>query len=297
MIKNILDCNKEKKVALALGFFDAIHLGHQSIFDTVKTSSAAPSVFTFANNIYKLLAKDVKEIYSFEQRCNIIQSYGIEDIYYIDATQELLNTNGEAFLDLLTSHLDIELLACGEDYRYGVDAMNDTADLAAYCGSKDIQCVIKQLIMSGEYKVSSTKIRECLSEGRISEVNSMLGRPYSITAKVVEGRKSGRTIGFPTINMPLLNNILSPKFGVYSSRITIDSREYRGVTNIGAHPTFEDYSSNIETYIICYEGDLYGETVTLKLRNFLREISRYPTFEDLKKQISLDVRRVAEEDL
>ncbi|NCA66925.1 MAG: hypothetical protein EOM87_02555 [Clostridia bacterium] len=153
MIKNLFECNKENKVALALGYFDAIHLGHQSIFNTViAIDSAIPSVFTFSNNIYKLLGREVKEIYSFEERCKLIESYGIKNIFYIDATIEILAMSGREFLDMLLKHLDITFIASGADYTYGVFAENDTEDLKKYCKDFDIDCSVKPLIMENEQK-------------------------------------------------------------------------------------------------------------------------------------------------
>jgi riboflavin kinase/FMN adenylyltransferase len=298
MIKNLLECNKDAGIALALGYFDAVHIGHQSVFDSVKNKCGSiPSVFTFANNIYELLGREVMEIYTFEERCRIIGSYGIENIYYLKATPEILNMRGEAFLDLLNSRLNIRLIAAGMDYTYGVSAENDTQTLKNYCSALDIKCIIKPLLYRSGMKVSSTGIRAKLLEGDMEYVTNALGRPYSVTGTVVEGRKNGRELGFPTINMVLPHKILQPKRGVYSSRATIGKITYRGVTNIGAHPTFEDFSDNIETHLIGFKGDLYGQTVTLELMNYIRDIRRFESRDMLKTHIAADVERVNKEEL
>ncbi len=297
MIKNLLECNKDK-VALALGYFDAVHIGHQRIFDSVKgIGNLAPAVFTFSNNIYELLGREVKEIYTFEERCRLIKDCGIENIYYLNANIDILNMRGADFLALLTDRLEVGLIAAGEDYSYGVLAENGTTELKSYCIERDIACEVKPLIYQCGVKVSSSGIRTKILEGDMNYVTKALGRRYFVSGTVVEGRKSGREIGYPTINMLLPKDILQPKGGVYSSRATIDGVVYKGVTNIGAHPTFGDYSDNVETHLIGYNGNLYGRTVILELVDFIRETRRFSSPWELMRRIAIDVKEVITEEL
>lgn len=296
MIKNIFESVKNKKVALALGYFDAIHIGHQSIINTVKNiKNVVPAVFTFSNNIYELLHKDIKEIYPFRERCNIIKSYGVEEVYYVEADKSFLNMSGNDFLDLLCKHINIAAIVSGDDYTYGKAADCNKIDLKNYCDNRGIEYIALPLIDQDGIKISSTRIREWIQEGDMLKIYQALGRPYSITSKIVDGRKDGRQIGYPTINMAINEKILTPKSGVYSSSAVIDGKKYKGVTNIGEHPTFGDFNINIETHLIGYNGDLYDKTIKLDLVKYLRSVRHFDCYEALKAQIAKDINDITED--
>ena len=161
-----------------------------------------------------------------------------------------------------------------------------------FCAERGIALKCCEPITENGETVSSTEIRRLLQNGEIEKANRLLYRPFSYTAEVISGDKRGRTLGFPTVNQRYPQCLLPPKFGVYVSRVTVDGREYDGITDIGVRPTFETDYIISETFIKNFSGDIYGETVTVSPRRFVRGEVKFSSVSELKAQINADLKEL-----
>lgn len=286
----VVDLREAKRLSvgiMAFGFFDCIHLGHQVVIreavNAAKRRGVPSSVFLFKNNIFPLIGIDKAPVFTFEERISFIRDLGVDILVYVEADSAYLALSPQAFLQDLSSHLVIEGTVCGKDFSFGSRGTGRASDLAAL-GS--YHSILDLYEIDGE-KVSTEAIKGALSVGDLDKASRFLGRRFSIQRRVGSGRRDGGKMGYPTLNTELSSVMM--KQGVYFTRVRIGEQEYRALTNIGAHPTFDDYSENAETYLLDYTGDLYGEEVSIEFLTYHREIVKFPRVEDLVKQIERDV--------
>ena len=284
---NVDSCRGEEAGYMAIGFFDTLHLGHKAVIDRAislaRDNNTISSVFLFKNNIYELIGVDKVPVFTFDQRIRQIEMLGVDKVFALNANKELLSLSPDEFTTFLRSKLHIKGIVCGADFSYGRNGEGSASDILHDFPAGE---VVDLCFLSGE-KVSTTLLKNKLMTGDLRSVNEMLGRPFSIVEKIVSGREDGKRIGFPTINMSFSRDIL--KQGVYISETIIDGEAYRSLTNIGTHPTFHDAHKNAETFILDFNGTLYGETVEVKLLDYLRDIREFENVEALKDQIKKDV--------
>lgn len=224
----------------------------------------------------------------------MLEQLGAEYVYSPDFTQ-FREYSAERFVkEVLCERLKARYVVCGTDFRFGKGASGDTQvlkRLGLECGITVI--TVPAVSEENGRKISSTHIRELISDGNISAANKLLGYGYFFRLPVISGNRIGRTIDFPTINQRLESERALPKFGVYASEIQIGDKLYHGVTNIGVKPTVSDSCDVLaETYIIGFDGDLYGENVKLSLIDFIRPEVKFGSIEELKEQIKIDVKTV-----
>lgn len=280
----------DKKTAVALGSFDAIHKGH------LKVIGEAVS-FAKENGIYSLVQLfetvpqskgEVLEINSLSNRIKILEELNV-DIVVIEAFDEKFkNTSYEEFVRLyLKDTYNAAAVFAGDNYRFGYKAAGDIDKLREECSKYGIATRVVECIRQGEV-ISSTRIRECIKKGDVEESAQLMTRPYMLEGKVVHGRGVGHTIGFPTANTVIPENRVVPKDGVYLTRVTVDGQTYKGITNIGSKPTVDVEEKNIETYISDFNRDIYGETIKIEFLKFLRDIQKFDSLESLKKQLKKD---------
>lgn len=282
-------------MALCLGFFDCLHLGHTEIIGGAKEAGlklgAEPALFTFDVSPAEFLNKRGEgEIFTLRERLYRMDELGIHSAVTVRCDEAFLSTPPEEFLSALTDRFNIRAIVCGADYTYGAKGAGNVGSLRAFCGKKDIFFKAYELKRdeNGE-KIASRKIREFVKNGDIRSVNRYLPLPYIIMGKVVHGRHDGRKIGFPTANVNLEKDKLKPKTGVYYTNVTLCGKKYPCITNVGDHPTFDDYSVNVETHIIGFDGDLYGRTITVEFMDKIRDIVKFNSKEEIAEQLRKDV--------
>ncbi len=280
-----------KKIVLCLGYFDAVHLGHIAIFQRAKllakNHQSETAVFTFKSGFNSNFNKN-GDIFTYDERKDKMSLYGIENCIFCDLTEEIRNLSPDKFLDKLFNMAKITGVVTGKDYTYGKNAAGNQITLEKYCKDKN---VIYDIVDDIEYegqRVSSSQIKKCLMSGEIKQANEMLGGKYFIKSQVVEGRKVGRTIGFPTINMQIDSQKCPLKQGVYYTETVIDGKKYKGITNYGNCPTFDVNKLTLETNLIDFSGDLYGKTVTLYFNDYIRDIKKFDSIDELKTQLKKD---------
>lgn len=273
---------------MAFGFFDSIHVGHrQVIAEAVRLAhdiGTVASVFLFKNNIYPLLGMAKYPIYTFNERLALIEALGVDVAYYVDADIAYLSMSKDAFLSEISAKLDLKGFTCGKDFSFGKGGCGGVSDLIRAIGGR---YAVLDLRKSEGEKVSSERVRAALRIGDLKQVKEYLGRNFSILRTVVRGRNDGTKLGFPTVNTPLLTVPLLE--GVYFTTVTVDGEVYRAVTNVGSHPTFEDMSSNIESYILDFHRDVYGKEIELTFLTYRRGIEKFTSADALKEKIAQDV--------
>lgn len=279
----------EEKRVIALGFFDGVHLGHQALLQQCRILSAqqncgaAAVTFDLPPNVV-LQNQLPKMITSVQDRCALLRQYGADAVQILPSTKELLATPWDAFLSQLVTE-GAAGFVCGEDYRFGYQGLGDSRKLAEFARERGIPCiVVPEQKMDGE-KISSTRIRTLLEQGEIEEANRLLGHPHIFTGQVVSGRKLGRTMGIPTANLQFPPEVLIPRFGVYACLACFDGEKYPAVANVGTRPTVGGHKVTAEPWILDFEGDLYGKTVTLEMHQFLRPEKKFDSLDTLREEI------------
>ena len=272
----------------ALGFFDGVHLGHQALLDAVK-NLALPGmrgVVTFLNHPDTLvLGQTPGLINTPEDRELLLKHYGMDRIVALPFDEKTRSTPWRAFLEDLREYHGAAGFVCGEDFRFGAKGAGNAALLAQVCREAGLPfAVVPEQTVDG-CRVSSTRIRELLAEGKMEQADVCMGHPYILTGTVVHGHQLGRTLGIPTANLAFPKGLATPKFGVYGCTTYIDGKTYLAVTNLGTRPTVEGRHITVEPWILDYRGDLYGRTVTLEFHCFLRPERKFSSLEELKTTI------------
>ena len=273
-----------QSTSVALGLFDGLHRGHQQVISRAVSHSKEmiPTVFSFEYDNPSLISKpDFKALLSPTLKIRLLDHLGTQQ-FVCPPFSVIRDLPASRFLEeILQTALQAKAVFCGYDYRFGKNAEGDTGMLRDFCASNGIYCEVLPALTEGGAPISSTRIRECIHSGRMEEAQTLLGYPYTIDFPVSEGRKLGRRLGFPTINQPYPEGNILPRFGVYASLAQIGGKSYMGVTNVGVKPTVcADNQPAAETYLIDYEGDLYGRQVPLSLIHFVRPEQKFTSNED-----------------
>ena len=280
--------------AIALGLFDGVHLGHREVIKfpiMLAESGFIPSVFTFSSStVEEKQGRRIEYIYTDEQKEILIRSLGISD-FFIEDFSSIKDLSGEEFVrDILVDRLSTRYVICGRDFRFGKRASCGIDELYEFGRKYGFGVEIADDVKSEGENVSSKKIRELLKNGEIQTANKLLGSAYHISGEVLHGMELGRTMDFPTINQNFGEKQLVPKHGVYHTRTLIDGKKYDSITNIGIKPTVGDNIKPLaETHILGYSGDLYGRKTEVQFCRFIRDEKKFPSIDELKKQIAEDI--------
>lgn len=278
---------------VALGFFDGVHKGHQAVLELckkVKKENEKLVVFTFKNCPFNSLNTRQKPLLNTnEQKIKIFKSLGVDTVYCVDFCS-IKNLSAEDFVtNILKNKLNAKTVVTGFNYHFGKNGSADTTVLTGLCNDLGIATYKCEPVIYLDEPISSTRIRNCISDGDIDHANNMLGYAYSIQTPVIHGNHIGTKLDTPTINQNLEDNMVIPKFGVYASSVTIENKTYIGATNIGIHPTVGECSPICETHLLNYNGgDLYKKLATTELLHFIRSEKKFDTINKLKEQIKDD---------
>lgn len=283
----------KQKTAVALGLFDGVHRGHRLIIgkavEKASENGMKSAVFCFKTDTVTSKGHDgrIEMLMTDKDKGEAIESLGVEYLFSPDFNR-MKSLPPEIFVrDVLVKRLNCGFAVCGTDFTFGRGAVGKAEDLVRIGKKHGIEVsVIDQLTYEGE-AVSSTEIRRLIRHGEISKANEMLGYKYGYKIEVEHGFERGRTWNFPTINQKIPKGLVLPRFGVYCSKVLIDGKWYTGVTNIGIKPTVHVNTAPLaETFIIDYEGDLYGRKLELRLFEFVRPEKTFESFEALRDEIS-----------
>ena len=275
----------EKKLApcvLLLGGFDGLHFGHRLLLGEAKKTGLPVGITSITGG-------KGSSLFTAKEREAIFARAGIDFVYEIGFTDEVRNTCAEDFLDKLFMEIPVKAVFCGEDFRFGRDALGTPALL-----KKHAPCAVNVIKIAerGGKKVSISACKELLSCGEMPKLNELLGEPYFIEGEVEHGRQVGRTYGFPTLNLTLSADKLTPKEGVYGGYAETPKGTYKTIVNVGARPTFDVAEKKIEAYLDGFSGDLYGATVRIFPTEFYRGITKFSSANELKEQLEKDIGRL-----
>ena len=286
------------KPVITTGVFDGVHKGHVAILDLVKRSAAdicgESVIVTFWPHPRMVLKQDVsiKLISTLEEKLGLFEKYGIQHVVIIPFTEEFSRLSSHQFIEeILIKKLKVNHLIIGFNHHFGKDREGNFELVREYSERYNFTLEKLDIQMVENEKVSSTLIRKALTDGDVSTANKYLGYDYQITGKVVEGKKIGRSIDFPTANILIDHDFkLIPKPGVYAVQVKIEGLYYPGMLNIGYNPTVELVADNltIEVHILNLINDLYGRDLTLIFKQRLRDEIKFEGLEQLKKQLKAD---------
>lgn len=280
---------------VSIGSFDGVHRGHQQLIDAMfeKNSAAKKVIITFSPHPAKVLSSQPPAlIFSEKDQIEVFSKKGIDVLFYIPFTREIANCSAEEFIEtILVQIFAPELLVIGYDFSFGKGKKGGFELLQKELKPRGVKVVrIPPFEVDGTI-VSSSKIRELISDGKVDLAAELLGRRYYIEGVVTQGKQLGRTIGFPTVNLRC-DNELFPARGVYFCQTVIDGVSYKGVGNIGVNPTTQNsLDIKVEFHILNFQGDLYGRVLRFELVKMLRAEKRFASVAELKEQIAKDVER------
>lgn len=286
----------KNRTAVAMGFFDGLHIGHRTVIEravSYKKRGLASTVLTFDSLSSLSKLTDGDRILFDDLKYKMLEDIGIENIYRPEFNRLKDMTTDEFVKNILVDKLNAKIVICGFDFRFGKGASGDTNTLIELCAKYDIEVVVIPAIYVDGMIVSSTKIREFIKCGEIERANSLLGYEFNFRLEVIHGRKFGRLINAPTINQILPDMMIIPKFGVYSSKTKINNEQYLSITNIGMNPSIGGLEKpQAETHIIGYDGDLYGEYIDVSLTGFIRGELKFKNLDELAERIQKDIASV-----
>lgn len=277
---------------VALGTFDGVHLGHTAVLKSVSLyDDLVPVCLSFKGTPKSELGQNTPLLLDDDRRTEKIKALGFESVELF-CFRDIKNLSPRQFLDMIVAKYSVKAICCGFNYRFGKNGEGDTDFLKKYCNENGIGLnVVGKVTVDGE-TVSSTLIRQYITDGNIEKANRLLGYRYSIEGEILHGFKRGRELGFPTVNQDMPRAICCPKFGVYSSFVTLDGKEYKGLTNIGNNPTFGLDTVKAETYIHGFSGNAYGKSAKIELVRFIRPEMRFDSADKLREQLKIDLEKV-----
>jgi riboflavin kinase/FMN adenylyltransferase len=286
-----------RPTVLTLGVFDGLHLGHQLIMRTVveraRALNAVPTVITFDPHPRAVLHPESAPplLQTFDQKIEAFGVLGIEQAIVVRFNRAFAQIEAEDFLrDVVRDRLHALEVYLGRGFAFGRNREGNIALLRKVSEQLGFHAdEVPEVRLRGQ-RISSSRVREMLAEGKVNLARRMLGRPYGVEGRVVRGEQRGRTLGFPTANLRPQNRVI-PRNGVYVTATLIEGAWRRSVTNVGTRPTFKDAAAaepSIETYVMGWEGDLYGDVVRVRFLHRLRAERKFASIEELKEQIARD---------
>jgi riboflavin kinase/FMN adenylyltransferase len=284
---------KRKSTAVALGFFDGVHLGHKEVINsmlkTAQEDNLTSLVYTFKDNPLAAFGKSVPFITTNKERASLLKGMGV-DLVVEDDFLNIKDLSPEEFVkNILVNRFSAKKVFCGFNYHFGKGGKGDSKILQKLCNKYGIDVFVIAPVIVKDAPVSSTRIRNLLQKGSIEEANFLLDHKFGFSSIIEEGNHIGRLMETPTINQSLPDNMILPAFGVYTTGVTIDKKLYVGVTNIGVKPTVGEYAPLSETWLPKYVGgNLYGKKIDVRLLCFHRPERKFDTFEELEAAIKKD---------
>ncbi len=281
---------------IAIGVFDGVHRGHQMLLQKMLSEASRRAitggVITFYPHPIAVIKPEIKISYleSLERRVELINNLGVDFTSVLQFTSELQQVTAKDFAAMLVKEAGLKVLVVGENFRVGRGGEGDVTYLSSLGNTMGFEVIPVPLFEDGTGQFSSTRVRQALREGKMEIVNNLLGRPYALRGPVLHGEHRGRQLGFPTLNIETSADRQLPPDGVYITRALIGDKKIAGCTNIGLRPTF-GYSETrlIETHLLDFSDNLYGEIVTIELLSYLRPEKKFNGINELKQQIDSDL--------
>ncbi|MBW1894513.1 MAG: bifunctional riboflavin kinase/FAD synthetase [Deltaproteobacteria bacterium] len=299
LIKNIDKIRSPyKNAVITTGNFDGVHKGHQKLLDRVKAKAVAINgtaiAITFEPHSLKVLKKDttLNHITPFEQKKELLSDTNLDVLICIPFTKEFASISAKDFVEnILVRQIGMKVIVVGKDYTFGKGREGDIDFLRKYGEKAGFEVIVEDWKqMDGQSKrISSTRIRRLITDGKVEEAKEMLGRHYQVRGTVLRGRdRGGKLLGFPTANINLLDE-LRPKNGVYAVTVITEGTLYNGVANIGFSPTFGDHEFTVEVHILDFNSNIYNKKIKVNFISRLRDEKKFSGIQELSDQIKADI--------
>ncbi|PIC81356.1 bifunctional riboflavin kinase/FMN adenylyltransferase [Sporosarcina sp. P18a] len=282
--------------SLAIGFFDGVHKGHQEVIRSAKKVaddlSIETAVMTFDPHPSQLFSgKNVGYITPIEEKIRVLESLGVDTLFIVSFDWELASLSPQKFIDIFIKGLGVKHVTAGFDFTFGSKGSGTMKEMQELSEGEFGTTVISKVTFNQANKVSSTEIRQLLSNGDVEAAAVLLGRPFRTMGEVIHGEKRGRQLGFPTANIQTAEEHVVPASGVYAVRCLIGDTWYRGVCNMGVKPTFHDPEHRIptaEVHLLDVNMDLYGQKMAIEWLYRIRSEQKFDSLDALKMQIGKD---------
>ncbi len=299
-----------RPTAIALGNFDGVHVGHRCVITPIlpislddRDRNLTSTVVSFSPHPQEFFSQKSRSLLApFDEKVALLKSLGVEQLVLLPFDADLAKLTAAEFIQkILIESLQVKLISVGCDFHFGRKRQGNVTDLQNIWG--DRLTVIPEQTMSFDnldqppVRISSSNIRTALAQGEIDLANSLLGRPYRLVGRVVQGKQLGRTIGFPTANLELPTQKCLPRDGVYAVQATINNPDVAtqsqilGVMNIGLRPTVNGDLRSVEVHLFDWQGDLYDQELSVSLIKFIRPEQKFDSLDALKVQIQIDCQR------
>jgi riboflavin kinase/FMN adenylyltransferase len=282
---------------LAVGVFDGVHLGHQALIRGLvggaQAAGATPVAATFDPLPAQVLAQDPPQstLADAPERAALLEHAGARAVIVFTFDKAFSQQSAEAFIKRVTSAGDVQRIVVGPDFQFGHGREGAVPALRTLGERYGFAVTVVEPIALGGAVVSSTRIRQALREGDLDTAQALLGRPYSVTGTIVRGEQRGRALGFPTINVAPPPDKLLPHDGIYATWVVLGDARYRAASSLGVRPTFGGGPRKLESYILDFSDEVYGQQATVTFVGRLRDEVRFDSADDLATQIAKDVQQ------
>ncbi|MBK8845314.1 MAG: bifunctional riboflavin kinase/FAD synthetase [Bacteroidetes bacterium] len=295
---SVSECNTPTQTIVTIGTFDGVHLGHKTLIQELNKiafeSSLTAVILTFNPHPRLVIFPDdngLQLLNTLEEKIELFRTSGVQHLIIHPFTKEFSRLSSADFVrNILHNQLKVKKLIIGHDHHFGRNRQGSIAELEELAPLYDFEVTQLNEVTIGNTVISSTKIRNALLDGKVEVANKYLGYSYALTGAVIHGKKLGRTLGFPTANMAVVNTKLIPSNGVYAVTVTINDEPitYYGLLSIGNRPTFDNGEKSVEVFIINFDRDIYERTITVTLQHFLRTDQKFNSADELITQMKKD---------
>lgn len=286
--ENFLRSDSATPLALSIGMFDGVHLGHQSIIHRLniiaQIKNLESAILTFWPHPRKVFNPDddLKLLNTIDEKKYLLQKNGLQHLFLKEFDEDFRNLTGEEFVrQILVEQLKVKHLIVGYDHTFGKNRSGDFSLLKKMGPELGFEVEQVEAVNYKDLNISSTQIRNALVKGDILSANKMLGYHYSVSGEVIHGQKIGRTIGYPTANIQVDPMKLLPKNGAYIVDVFVNKQHFKGMLSIGTNPTVEGKLKTVEVYILDFKDDLYGKEISVNFRDFLHDEIKFESLEQL----------------
>ena len=295
IIKSLDEVINVENTVVTIGNFDGIHKGHIKLIKEAvkeaKTKNYKSVVFTFENHPMRYFRADsIKHIITNEEKVKIFENLGVDIVFMIPFDEYMTKISATDFVKtILHEKLKCKMVIVGHDFTFARNKEGNASLLESLGKNYNMKVKVIEPIKIKGRRVSSSYIRNLINDGNVSEIKDFLGRNYFLEGEVIHARKIGRTIGFPTANLKAEDKLIIPKNGIYAVKVYIKNKVYYGATNIGYNPTVNGKVLSIETNIIDFDEEIYGEIIRVEFLDRIRDEKKFNSLDELKSQLRKDV--------
>ncbi|KGJ50679.1 riboflavin biosynthesis protein RibC [Clostridium sp. NCR] len=295
IIKSLDEVINVENTVVTIGNFDGIHKGHIKLIKEAvkeaKTKNYKSVVFTFENHPMRYFRADsIKHIITNEEKVKIFEDLGVDMVFMIPFDEYMTKISATDFVKtILHEKLKCKMVIVGHDFTFARNKEGNASLLESLGKNYNMKVKVIEPIKIKGRRVSSSYIRNLINDGNVSEIKNFLGRNYFLEGEVIHARKIGRTIGFPTANLKAEDKLIIPKNGIYAVKVYVKNKVYYGATNIGYNPTVNGKVLSIETNIIDFDEEIYGEIIRVEFLDRIRDEKKFNSLDELKSQLRKDV--------